>query len=397
MKSPRGPALVVSDIFPPRHGGSGRWLYEIYRRLQTGGVVVAAGEFAGAAEFDRQSGLATVRLPLRLAHWGCFSPSGARGYLSLVRQLRGVVRRYGVRELHVARCLTEGFAAWLMKRLFGVPFVVFVHGEETRTSASSREFTWMTRRVFAAARLLVANSENTAQVLCTEWAIPRDHVRVLNPGVDAQRFCPAPRDAADRDQLGWGARPVLLTVGRLQVRKGHDMLIRALPAIRTHVPDVLYAVIGDGEERPRLEALARELGVEGHVRFHGDPDDAVLIRGYRQCDVFVLPNREVDGDFEGFGMVLLEAQACGKPVIAGASGGTREALIDGVTGRVLDCTTPDELGRVIPEWLRDPAALTRMGDQGRRLVLQRFDWPALVQQASSILDVPAPDSGLAGG
>lgn len=377
--------LLVSEIFPPRVGGSGRWLYEIYRRLPPGSVVVAAGEHPEASTFDAVSGISTERTPLHLERWGIAGWSNVRDYWALVMRLRGLLKKHGARELHVARCLPEGFAAWLMRTVFGVPYVVYVHGEETRTSASSRELSWMTHRVFRNAKYLIVNSRNTAQVLENEWVLPANRIRIMYPGVDTTYFAPAPPCEPTRSRLGWQGRCVILTAGRLQIRKGHDMLIRALPAIRQRVPHVLYAIAGDGEERPRLEKLARELDVVDLVKFHGEIPLAELLTCYQQCDVFVLPNREVDGDFEGFGMVLVEAQACGKPVIAGASGGTRETMNEGRTGIVIPCETPDVLAERLSELLPDAARREQMGRAARRWVEQNFDWTSLAKKAVVIL------------
>jgi phosphatidylinositol alpha-1,6-mannosyltransferase len=170
----------------------------------------------------------------------------------------------------------------------------------------------------------------------------------------------------------------------LQIRKGHDMLIQALPSIRASMPDVLYAIVGEGVERQRLEALVTSLQLQDCVKFHGEISDAEMLQAYQQCDLFVLPNREVDGDFEGFGMVLIEAQACGKVVIAGASGGTSETLNAGQTGFVIPCETPEPLANKIMELLGDTPRLHAMGKAAREWVLERFDWTSLVQQAKQI-------------
>src|SRR4029078_4661381 len=156
----------------------------------------------------------------------------------------------------------------------------------------SREHAWLVRKVLNAAEFLIANSANTRRILCEEWGQEEQRVHVLHPGVDTRYFSPAPRDTEARKRLGWNERPVLLTVGRLQKRKGHDMLIRALKTIRQSVPDVLYAIVGDGEERGPLEALALSEGVSQHVQFLGEINDAQLLTCYRQCDLFVLPNRQ---------------------------------------------------------------------------------------------------------
>ena len=379
--------LVVSEIFPPRHGGSGRLLYELYRRLPPANVVAAAGLHEQAEDFDRFSGIRTERIPLHLDRWGVLGLGSFAQYWRLAARLRDLSRMYQCRELHVARCLPEGFAAWLLRITYGVPYVVYVHGEETRTSASSRELSWMTRRVYGGARYLIANSRNTAYVLQQEWGISRSRIRILYPGVDGGRFVPTGPSAQVRAELGWGGRRVVLTVGRLQLRKGHDMLLRALPRVLQTVPDAHYAVVGDGAERNRLQQLARELGVHDNVSFHGEISDTQMIACYQQCDVFALPNREVNGDFEGFGMVLLEAQACGRPVITGASGGTQETIDIGRTGLIGDCSTPDFLVDALSALLLDEPRRAAMGQAGRQWVLQQFDWRSLVKQAAEMFDI----------
>jgi len=378
-------ALLVSEVFPPQTGGSGRWLYELYRRMPAGSVVVAAGEYAGCEAFDREQALPIERLPLTFPSWGCFSRPGAGHYWRAFSRLMGLVRRHRPTAVHCGKILPEGWLAWLLRLRLGLPYWIFVHGEELQQGLLSRELGWMMRRVFASASGVIANSENTARLLHDDWRVPAAKLHTLHPGVDAQRFCPAPRDAAVRQRLGWGERPVVLTVGRLQKRKGQDMLVRAVVAIRERVPDVLYSIVGDGQERGSLEKLIAEQGLQENVELRGEPNDAELIECYQQCDLFALPNRTVEGDFEGFGMVLVEAQACGQAVIAGDSGGTRETMIVGETGLIVDCTRPEPLVESIAELLADAERRVRMGQAAREHVLIRFDWPQLAARAAEIL------------
>jgi phosphatidylinositol alpha-1,6-mannosyltransferase len=178
----------------------------------------------------------------------------------------------------------------------------------------------------------------------------------------------------------------VLTVGRLQKRKGHDMMIRALRAVREAVPGVLYVVLGDGDEAAALRLLAEREGAADDVQFLGEAGDDLLVDCYQQCDLFALPNRRVGGDIEGFGMVLLEAQACGKPVLAGASGGTAEAVNEPETGRVVRCDNPDTLAAAVIELLSDRDRLERMGEAARRWAVERFDWGALSRQAAALFE-----------
>jgi phosphatidylinositol alpha-1,6-mannosyltransferase len=170
----------------------------------------------------------------------------------------------------------------------------------------------------------------------------------------------------------------------LQARKGHAQLVAALPRIIERVPDALYAIVGEGETRPQLESLIASLGLAEHVRLMGELRDEALVGAMQQCDLFALPNIEVNGDFEGFGMVLVEAQACGRPVIAGRSGGTGETLRDRETGRLVDCRDATALADAAAELLADDAARRRMGEAGRRWVERQFDWPALARQSRAI-------------
>ena len=220
------------------------------------------------------------------------------------------------------------------------------------------------------ARFLIANSQNTGRVLREEWQVPAERIRILHPGVDTGYFTPAGPNRDVRARLDWSDRSVVLTVGRLQRRKGQDMMIRALPAIRRAVPNVLYAILGDGEERTRLQTLAKSEGVTDCVQFVGEVNDAILLDCYRHCDLFALPNRQDGKDIEGFGMVLLEAQSCGKPVIAGTSGGTAETMDIPHTGSVVNCDGPERLAGLVAELLADRPRLERMGQAARPWVVR---------------------------
>ncbi|QDT34645.1 glycosyltransferase family 4 protein [Thalassoglobus polymorphus] len=379
--------LLLSEVFPPQNGGSGRWFWEIYSRLNREQVCIAAGEHEGAEEFDRQHELNVERLPLTLSTWGVASWSGFNGYWRIFKRVLKVVRREKITMIHAGRCLPEAVVAMAVKKLKGTPYVFYVHGEDVNTAWSSRELTFLVRRALNSATYCIANSQNTARLLQEDWGLPAEKIQVLHPGVDTQRFMPEERSLSIRESLGWGDRTVILTVGRLQKRKGQDMLIRALPAIREQFPDVLYSIVGDGAQRESLERLAEELGVKESLQFQGETTDEELAACYRQCDLFALPNREIDGDIEGFGMVLLEAQASGRPVLAGDSGGTAETMDIDKTGVIADCTSPEPLAEAILKLLNDEARREQMGREARGWVVSQFDWSALARQAGELFGV----------
>lgn len=379
------PLLVIAEVFPPRPGGSGRWLWELYRRLPTGSVVVLAGEAPAAATFDQRQPFPVRRLALRFPSWGLRS---ALRYLGAIRRARASLQAAGARLVHCGKAIPEGLIGWALRRLTGRPYWVYVHGEELTLARGSRELTWLTSVVFRGAERLVANSGHTRGILVSDWAAPPAKVCVMHPGVDTDRFVPATRSEAVRAMLGWSGRKVVLTVGALQKRKGQDMMIRALPALVDDLPDLLYVIAGEGWERGYLETLASDLGVSRHVQFRGVADDAELVSCYQQCDLFVLANRQVGWDFEGFGMVLLEAQACARPVVAGASGGTAEALDAPRTGLLVACESPAPLAAAVRGLLQDQAWAGRMGEAGREWVQAHRSWDVQADRAKALFGGP---------
>lgn len=378
--------VVTSEVFPPRHGGSGRWLWELYRRLAGSeiDVSVLAGPAAGAEAFDATSPVRIERLPFRFAHWGVAHPRALRDQWHAAGRLRALTADGAATAVHCGKCLPEGLTALIAGWRTGVPYWCFAHGEELTLAEGSRELAWLTRRVLNGAVRLIANSEHTRRLLVERWHQPPARVTVLHPGVDTTRYVPAAPDAAARAELGWSDRLVILTVGALQARKGQDMMIRALPAIQRDIPNVLFAMAGDGPDRARLERLAGEHGAMEHVQFLGAPSNDHVVRLYQQCDLFALPNRQIGWDFEGFGIVLLEAQACGKAVVAGNSGGTAETMIADETGVLVPCDTPDPLAAACVTLLADAGRRAAMGARAREWAVERFSWPALTAQARAL-------------
>ena len=179
-------------------------------------------------------------------------------------------------------------------------------------------------------------------------------------------------------------RRVVLTVGALQKRKGQDMMIRALPEIRARCPDVSTRSSARAGSAPTCRISSRSSDVTGPFSFAVVPADDELVECYQQCDLFALPNRQVGWDFEGFGIVLLEAQACAKPVIAGQSGGTSETIQAGRTGEVVPCESPGALAQATVAMLEQPQQRAAMGRCGRQWVVERFDWAILAGQAHAL-------------
>lgn len=381
-EQPMRKTLLVTEIFPPVHGGSGRWFWEIHRRYPPGSVEVLTDDSAnGTAGTDASFPHPVHRFPMKFYPWGIASPAGIRQYYRIWKKLDGIVRDNGIEQVHCGRVIPEGLPALINRLRRGIPYTCYVHGEDVEVARTSREITILTRWVMRYAERIVANSENTADILRKWWRIGEDRLIVMTPGVDIQRFTPAYRDNGNR----WPGHKVVLTVGRLQRRKGQDMMIRALPQVRQAVPDILYCIVGGGADDGYLRELADAHGVTDQVEFTGELTDDEMLACYQGCDLFALPNRRINNDDEGFGMVLLEAQSCGKPVLAGDAGGTRETLLANETGVIVDCTNPDTLAHAVVALFQDMEKLNEMGNAGREHVVNSFSWERLARKAQEYL------------
>jgi len=260
--------------------------------------------------------------------------------------------------------------AAVMKAAFGIPYLVLAHGDEVWGRAP----TYALRE----AEAILSVSRFTADRLISRHRVRAERVRLLPPALDPRlgRSSIPPERVIERH--GLHGQRVLLTVGRLTRAggyKGYDTVMRALARIRRVLPEVAYVIVGDGDDRPRLERVARELGVDTAVHFAGDVDDAWLPAYYRSCDLFVMPSRVrlVDPcEGEGFGIVYLGAAAFGKPAIAGREGGSAEAVLDGVTGVLVNPSDPEEVARAVLELFQDDARRRWLGAQARERAWREF-------------------------
>jgi phosphatidylinositol alpha-1,6-mannosyltransferase len=285
-----------------------------------------------------------------------------------------------IQQIHCAKVLPEGLIAWALRVFCGLPYLLYAHGEEILIALSSRKLAWIVPMIYCGAAAIIANSHNTKRLL-QDIGVDASRLNVIHPGVDPQSFCVSLKAAQRiRQKHQLGIAPVLLTVGRLQRRKGQDMVIQALPRILQRIPQVKYVMVGTGEELASLTTLAQVLGVQDSIVFAGSVPDQELAAYYAMCDVFIMPNRQIGGDIEGFGMVYLEAGAAGKPVIGGTSGGTDDAIVEGVTGRRVDGNSCDEIANAVIDLLSTPDKAKAMGVRGLQRVENEFTWDIVVQR-----------------
>lgn len=283
--------------------------------------------------------------------------------------------------------LYEGYLGLWLRRWLNLPYVIYAHGNEVLDAVRSD---WPGHRIaLQEADHILAVSQFTQDLVLKSGVNP-DRVSLVHPGCDVERF--RPQGVSPAQRVAFLERhheaKVILTVGRLVPRKGHDVMIRALPLIRKRLPNVCYVIVGRGPQRARLEILAKELHVADLVMFKEGVSNDQLPLVYAMCDVFAMVSRQnIEGcDVEGFGLVFLEANACGKPVLAGRSGGMGDAVVDGVTGMLVDPDRPDSVAEAAVTLLADGELASKLGRQGRERAVSEFSWFRAAERVSTVLD-----------
>jgi phosphatidylinositol alpha-1,6-mannosyltransferase len=256
--------------------------------------------------------------------------------------------------------------------------IVWTHGLEVWEPLSL-----LRRRALRSADLVIAPTNDTANQVASQQDVPRERIRVLPWALDPQ--FEALLSATPRPMLP-GEFPqgrVILTVGRWSADeryKGMDTLITTLPRLLGEWPDLQLVIVGEGDDQEWLAQIAEGRGVRRHVHFFGGLSYPEIAACYQACEIFALPSRG-----EGFGLVYLEAMACGKPVIGGGHGGVPEVIEDGKTGYLVEHGDGGQLATSLETLLADPALGQEMGARGRARVEQEYRFNVFAKSLKKIL------------
>ncbi len=358
--------LLVTNDFRPMTGGEATWYEAVCGSVPLDCVEVLAPRMQGDKDFDRRQPYQIIR---RRVPTQSYLLARLAQMLLLFMHAATHVRRDHIDAIHIGH-LYLGPIGLALKYLRRTPYTLYLHGGEMAPYVKFRGVRAVVRMVVRHAQIVIFNSAYTRRHY-EAMGISHSRTEILTMSVDARRFRPGLDGLPVRASYGLNGARVILTVGRLIERKGHDTVIRALDRIRRSVGPVKYLIVGEGPDEARLRRLARDLGCESDVIFAGSVREEALPSFYAACDVFVMPSRSLAGrdGVEGFGIVFLEAGACGKPVIGGRSGGVADAVINGVTGYLVDPLDVGEVSGTITRLLVDRAEAVRMGKQGRLRVV----------------------------
>lgn len=282
-------------------------------------------------------------------------------HFSYLFLLTKAIKSFKAQHIIVGQVLPLGTVVYLLNIFFRKDYSVVLHGLDFSLASKKG----ITRNILGSAFHIICANSRVAELVVDKYPNMEEKIVIVNPGVE---LCP--QDIESQLELkkkhGLENKLVILTLGRLVKRKGVDTVISAWSRILAEYPMARYLIVGEGPDRKYLEDLARDK--EG-ITFVGLADKWKYLN---LCDIFVMPSRDISGDYEGFGIVYLEANSCFKPVIALNSGGVRDAVMDNQNGLLIN--SENELVPAILKLARDKELRDRLGKQGEERARNSFNW-----------------------
>ncbi len=376
----RNNVLLVTGVFPPGIGGMQNYYYHLSRATGHRMSVLAPVYGSEDSQVDRDQPYHITRKhflqneSVQPSSW----PKLLYYTIKSIRDRDADVTIYGYVLL--------GFIGLLLKLFLRKKYVLSVHGMDLLHLRHVPGLHAIRKLILRKADGVLANSMFTRQI-CMDYGVDERKIQIVYPGVSS-RFDRGDRDAELAARHGLEGRFVLLTVGRLVKRKGHDMVIRSLPEIIKQIPEIKYVIVGDGPYRASLQTLADDLGVSDYVVFVGNiTEERMLERYYRTADVFIMTSRMLEeaGDVEGFGIVYLEAASCGLPSIAGRTGGVGEAVLDNVTGLLVDSTGPEPITGAVVKLHREPQLRATLAEAAYQRAKSGFQYASIIRKMDRFL------------
>ena len=383
--------LLITNNFPPTRGGSASVYANLARHLGSKLIILAPTrdyadglKLIGWREHDRRANNLTMRLPL-LRTTLSPPPRFTRKWMvrlwdlqlraRVLMQILYAILAKGVRIVCIGELISVGWLISILHWLPGIRTVVYVHGEEITTIPPGTSDERRVRRsLLASDKVIVVSSFTLAALRTIMGGDALKHVVLIQNGVDTERFRPRPKSSVLEKQYGLLGKFTFVSVSRLVEKKGHDNTIRSFASVVARYPDTKLLIVGTGPYRPALEQICAELGLENDVVFVGPVSEVDLADHYLLGDVFIMTNRALaDGDTEGFGLVFLEANSCGLPVIAGKDGGSTEAVEDRFNGLVVDGRSVSEIADAMLALRSDPELRSTLRANGLVRAAQS-DW-----------------------
>lgn len=374
------PVLFVTNDFGPRAGGIETFVIGLIERRPFGRTIVYTSAQTGSEAYDEawksDFGVTVIRDRAKIL---LPTPRVARNLARIIKDSNIQVAAFGA-------AAPLGLLSGSLKRAGVRKTVALTHGHEVWW-AEVFPFNCALRKIGTSVDSLTYLGEFTKRAISQSLSKASAQKMVkIAPGIDVDHFTPQDSSQLRRD-LKLDNKRVIVSVGRLVHRKGQDRLIQSMPEILKSVPNAHILMVGQGPYLSHLKKLVRNLNLIDHVSFIGRIQYAQLPKYISVGDIFAMPSRSrfFGLEVEGLGIVYLEASACGLPVIAGSSGGAPDAVLDGVTGVVVDGENNQEIATAAIKLLKDIDGSKAMGLAGREWIIENWGWQIWSERFNKLL------------
>lgn len=372
--------LFVTNDFGPRAGGIETFIIGLIQRRPFGTTVIYTSFQENSEQYD-SDWLANYGVRVIRDRSKILLPTPRVAF-----NLRAIIKREGITTAAFGAAAPLGLLSASMKRAGVTRTVALTHGHEVWW-AKVFPFNLLLRRIGSTVDVLTYLGDFTRAAISQGISAKAQSSMVkVAPGIDVDHFIPTDASAL-RESLGITKKKVIVSVGRLVHRKGQDCLIESMPQILSSVPDAHLLLIGQGPYREHLQELVRKHRLESSVTFIGRIEYKDLPMYLCAGEIFAMPSRSrlMGLEVEGLGIVYLEASSCGLPVLAGRSGGAPDAVVQNITGLVVDGTNHEQIATAAINLLNNIAASQLMGAAGRQWIVENWRWEIWSKEFEDLL------------
>ncbi len=369
--------LLIVPNFSPARGGSHTLYYNICRTLNPQEIVVFTGKTKGYREFDKKQKFKIYRTRK-------VSMLDSLVFKELLR-LNRLIRKEKIKKIlfgHLNSCLT----ALAIKFIFGKNYYLYVLAEEVTGIISGSRSGFFKKKCLKHAKGIIAISDYTKNLIKKY----NKNIKIIYPAAKLDKFKPKQKSEELMKKHGLKNKKVILTLARLDEGKGHGKIIKLLPKLIKEHPSLKYLIVGEGEEGSKLRRLVSDMNLNKHVTFAGEVPEKELVDYYNLCDIFAMPNRPIMNKdkktfyTEGFGIVFLEANACGKPVIGGNSGGVPSAITHRHNGLLVNGNDEKDIYNSLNNLLEKKRLREKLGKNGLEWA-RRFNYKKIAAELEEFI------------
>lgn len=367
--------LIITMEFPPQIGGIATYVDQFASALNPEKTIVLAPVYLdskSSEDFDKSRKYKIIRKNFLLPI--LFWPR----WIRLFFQVRKIVKQEKIELIFINHVLPVGYIGSLIKKSLKVPFIIISHGTDIAYATRTK---WKTKRVWkiiSKTEQIVFNSESLKRRFLAKMPEFTNKSLVVYPCPDPDFLVAPPQLEIDilREKLALQGKKVILTVARMEDGKGYPHMVRVLPTILQQEPHVVWIIVGDGPKREEIMKDIKDRSLQNVVRYIGYVPHNEIKKYYYLADLFVLlTHPDSSGREEGLGLVFLEAESCGLPVVAGKSGGVEEAVLQAQTGIVIDIRQNAlSMDETIVEMLKNRKYALSLAKNARDRIIAEFHW-----------------------